>query len=254
MLHFFAQLIQTATPVAPEPQTGLARSSLAQWAGAVATFSAVLVALFKDQLLHRFRKPKLTIRILPEPPDCVIATMHSATWDGKAYWLRIWVQNEGKERAEQVQVFVANVYKQGKANERFDPVPGFMPMNLRWSNGRDWKNPEIFAPGISPKPLGKHCDLCSISDPANPVDEVKGFKGRCVPSLVLESQPNSGVHRLPPADYIIELIVGAANASPITKYVRLNIEGGWSPSLDVMFKDHLSVEIVPKPSEIPEQD
>jgi hypothetical protein len=233
----------------------LTPSSLAQWVGAVATSAAVVVALFKDQLLHRFRKPKLAIRISPEPPDCVFSPMRArdghgkVVWTGKAYWLRLWVQNGGKEPAKEVQVFVSKLHKWG-ANNKYNPVREFMPMNLRWSNGRDWSNPEVFASRITRKPIGKHCDLCSISDPANPMDQFEGFKGRCVGSLTLEVQPGSGIHRLPPEDYLIELIVAASNADPVSAYLKLNIKGPWSDDPDVMFRDHLAVEIVSKPPDI----
>ena len=44
----------------------LAPSTLAQWAGAIATSAAVLVALFRDWLLGLFWYPTLSLRILPE--------------------------------------------------------------------------------------------------------------------------------------------------------------------------------------------
>ena len=43
--------------------------SVAQWASATATTAAEFVALFKDQNLSCFRRPKLTVRALPSPPD-----------------------------------------------------------------------------------------------------------------------------------------------------------------------------------------
>ena len=119
-------------------------------------------------------------------------------------------------------------------------------MNLRWANSRDWRNPEIFAPGISHK-MGKHCDLCSISDPANPNDLLKGYQGQCVASLQLEVFPSGDRHRLPPGNYILELIVGAANADPVTAHVELNITGKWSPDQEVMFRDHVGIRVVERP-------
>jgi hypothetical protein len=228
----------------------LGNSSLAQWVGAIATSSAVVVALFKDQILHHFRRPKLTISISPKSPDCVITPISTLdgqgnrVWTWKAYWLRLWIQNDGKEPAEQVQVFVSKVYKLG-INKKPAQIENFLPMNLRWANGRDWKNPEVFAPGISSKPLGKHCDLCSISDPANPNAKLEGYEGKCSASLALEVYSSGNDHRLPPGEYIIEAIVAAANARPVTVYVALNLKGQWSADPDVMFRDYLDVRIVP---------
>jgi len=133
----------------------LAPSTLAQWVGAIATSSAVVVALFKDEVLRYFRRPKLRIRITPEPPDCLLSPIEVSVngmpvWSGDSYWLRLWIENTGSFRAEQVQVFVSKVLKRDAKGELIQ-IADFAPMNLRWSNSRDWKNPEIFAPGISRK-------------------------------------------------------------------------------------------------------
>jgi hypothetical protein len=233
----------------------LASSSLAQWAGAFLTFAAVLVALFKDEVFRRLRRPKLTVRIKPTPPDCLLSPgstrdpKGNVTWAGNTYWLRLWIENAGNRRAEQVQVFVAELQKRD-ASKKFVVVSDFAPMNLRWSNARDWHNPEIFAPGISHQ-MGKHCDLCSISDPSplnpRPGDAMKGYEGQCVGTLQLEVYPTNDRHRLTPGEYIVKLIVGAANADPVTAYVELNLKGTWSPDLEMMFRDHLGVRIVSKP-------
>jgi hypothetical protein len=235
----------------------LAPSTLAQWVGALATSAAVIVALFKDEYLRYFRRPKLAVRIVDKPPDCLLSPIEvrnsntgQMLWTGKCYWLRLWIQNDGAGRAEQVQVFVSKLYKRD-ANGNPAPVAGFIPMNLRWSNSRDPKNPEIFAAGISRRPLGKHCDLCSISDPANPTDNLDGYTGQCVASLQLEVYPSTNSHRLPPGNYIMEVIVGAANANPITTYVQLNLTGKWSPNQELMFREYVGVAIVSGPP-IPE--
>jgi hypothetical protein len=228
---------------------GLAPSTLAQYLGAVATFLAVLVALFKDEVLRWARRPKLTVRIKSEPPDCVLvpAVVYNQTtvlWTGNLYWLRLWIENAGKIRVEQVQVFVSTLFKQN-VNGTYDPIPDFEPMNLRWANSRDQNNPEIFAPGIS-RGFGKHCDLCSISDPANPTDH-QDYVGQCVGALQVEVVPSGDRHRLPPGNYVLEIRVGAANAVPIATYIQINIKGPWSPDLKTMFRDHLGVQIVPRP-------
>jgi hypothetical protein len=231
--------------------TGLGPSTLAQYLGALATFLAVLVALFKDEILRWIRSPKLTVRVKPEPPDCLLvpsAVVYDHTgerWRGRIYYLRLWIKNVGKGRAEQVQVFVSTLFKEN-ASGAFAPVAEFEPMNLRWSNYRDPNNPEIFARGIS-RDFGKHCDFCSISDPDNPKDELKGYKGQCVANLQLEVVPSGDRHRLPPGNYILEIRVGAANAVPITMYVQLNIKGSWSPDRETMFREHLGVQIVARP-------
>lgn len=229
----------------------LAPSSFGQYLGAAATFGAVLVALFKDEVLRWIRRPKLTVRIESQPPDCLLvpsAIVYDRTgelWRGPIYYLRLWIENVGKGRAEQVQVFVSTLFKEN-ANGAFAPVAEFEPMNLRWSNSRDPSNPEIFAPGIS-RDFGKHCDLCSVSDPDNPTDVLEGYKGQCVANLQLEVIPSANRHRLSPGKYVLEIHVGAANADSVTTYVQLRITGAWSAVWETMFREHLGVQIVPRP-------
>jgi hypothetical protein len=225
----------------------LAPSTAAQWAGAAATTIAVLVALFKDEWLRYLRRPRLNLYIEPKQPDCqlvpslVFGPQKQLLWQGDIYWLRLWIKNEGRGRAEQVQVFLSKLHKKDAKHE-FAPVANFVPMNLRWSHPRDGNNPEIFAPGISQK-FGKHCDLCSISDPNNPTDVFKGHEGECIANLALEVYPNNETHRLPPGDYRLEIMIGAANAKPITKSLLLNLTGQWSADPETMLRDYVGVRL-----------
>jgi hypothetical protein len=150
--------------------SGLAPSSLAQWVGAFATSAAVIVALFRDEITRLWKHPQLAIRVMLEPPDCVktqasVTAPGNVTWTGDTYMFRLWISNTGNQRAEKVQAFVSDVLKQQQPNGPFKSMPGFLPMNLRWSHS--YPAPEIYADGIAPG-MGKHCDLASISDPSNP--------------------------------------------------------------------------------------
>jgi len=175
--------------------------TLAQWAAASATFLAVLVALFKDEILRWWRKPKLTVSIVLQPPDC-----HKTTLDyevrrttvvygsAECYYLRLWVANEGQTRAERVQVFAAKLFRR-TADGSFKQVDSFLPMNLRWSHSQQGSRaPEIFADGISPE-MGKRCDLGRVVDPhhhANLGEELPGVQpGQAILALDLEVPPNT---------------------------------------------------------------
>lgn len=52
--------------------------TLAQWAGAIGTIGAVVVALFKDEFLRWRRKARLQLSVVLRPPDCHLTTL-SAT-------------------------------------------------------------------------------------------------------------------------------------------------------------------------------
>ena len=99
----------------------------AQWAGAAATSLAVFVALLKEEFLRCIRRPKLTVRIRPEDsnlsPIAVTRAGHPR-WLGEAYFLRMWIENTGNQRAEKVQVFLNKVLRE-QLDGSFRPLATF---------------------------------------------------------------------------------------------------------------------------------
>jgi hypothetical protein len=228
--------------------------TLAQWAAASATLLAVLVALFKDEILRWWRRPALTVSIALQPPDChktkldytvqrTALTFSSAD----CYYLRLWVGNVGKTRAERVQVFAAKLFRRS-ADGTFKQVESFLPMNLRWSHGQQGlRGPEIFADGISPE-MGKHCDLGRVIDPAHHenLGEVlpNAIAGQSILALDLEVAPNTKSHLVPPGVYQLHLRVAAANCAPIKRVLELTITGKWFADQTQMFSDGLGVRVI----------
>src|SRR5215475_3341078 len=108
--------------------------TLAQWTGAAATFTASLVALFKEELVRRWRSPKLTAMIRLRAPDCNKTPIHTRTEQGfrtfECFYFRLWIENVGNQRAERVRVYASKLLKK-HADGNFRDVEGFLPMNLR---------------------------------------------------------------------------------------------------------------------------
>lgn len=228
--------------------------TLAQWAAATATFLAVLVALFKDEILRAWRKPQLTVSIMLASPDC-----HKTTLDytvqketvvygsAECYYLRLWIENKGKTRAERVQVFAAKLSRRN-ADGSFKEVESFLPMNLRWAHGQQGsQGPEIFAEGISPK-MGKHCDLGHVIDPNHRVNIGENLPGvqpdETILAFDLEIQPNTKSHLIAPGVYQLQLRVAAANCAPVTRTIELTITGKWFFDQARMFSDGLGIKTV----------
>jgi hypothetical protein len=111
----------------------------AQWASAILASLAICFALFKEGVLSWFWHPKLTVRLNPEYPDCVKTPLKHGEWWGARYWIRLWIRNEGRVRAQKVEVFLARAWVERKA-DYWAELPHFTPMNLRWSYG-NWKHP-----------------------------------------------------------------------------------------------------------------
>ncbi len=244
-----------ATPtVAPMDSSLMEIGTVGQWAAAAITFLAVLVALFKDELLRWWRRPKLAVSIPMRPPDCQKTTLnytvqHPTLLHASAdcYYLRLWIENMGKTRAERVQVFAAKLLRKN-SDRSFMQVEDFFPMNLRWTHGQPGSlAPVIFADGISSE-MGMHCDLGHLIDPAHYADLGQTLPavvaGQTILALDLEVAPNTKSHLIPPGVYQLYLRIAAANCKPITRVIELNITGRWFADQDHMFSDGIGIRVV----------
>jgi hypothetical protein len=231
--------------------TPIAIGTLAQWVGAGVTFLAVLVALFKDEFLRWWRKPKLTVSAALAPPEChktiIIYGLPQDRRRASCYYLRIWVENKGRTRAEGVQVFVSKLHRRNDDGS-FKEVEAFLPMNLLWAHGQQKAGgPEIFADGISPE-MGKHCDLGHVVDPKFrreiPYDLPGIAADETILALDLEVKPATLSHLIPPGAYRLDLRVAAANCAPVTKRIELTMTGRWFEDQSQMFSDGLSLKVI----------
>jgi hypothetical protein len=224
----------------------------AAWFSAIATFLAVLVALFKEEITKIWRRPILDGSIELRAPDCHKTEMTFFNQrsgeifaKGDCYYFRIWVENKGNLRAERVQVYASSLLRK-HADGSYKRVKNFLPMNLKWSHSKQRpEGPEIFAEGISPF-MGKHCDLGHIVDPG-----VRKQTNQTLPDfpeeetlfvLDLEVFPSTLSHLIPPGEYRIDLKIAAANAKPVTKTFELNITGEWYENENKMFADGIGIK------------
>src|SRR5438093_4613119 len=90
----------------------------ATWAGAIATFLAVVIALFKEEIIRLWRRPRLSGRIRLQGPDCHKIEMACTNPNsgqilarGWCYYFRLWVENKGNQPAERIQVFALKLMR-----------------------------------------------------------------------------------------------------------------------------------------------
>jgi hypothetical protein len=216
----------------------------AAWVGAIATFLAVLVALFQEPLRRAWYRPILTVRIQLGPPDChqTQMTMIATTAAGEqqivgqypCYYFRDWVENTGRGRATDVQVFAAELQRR-QADGTFRRDDAFLPMNFKWSHSH-----EVFAAGLSPG-MGKHCDIAHVLEPQGAQQKgetVVGVpSGQTVLTLDLEMEPNTRTHLLAPGVYRLLLRIAASNRMPATSTIEITHTGNWYSTESQMFAD-----------------
>jgi hypothetical protein len=230
--------------------------TVGQWASAGATLLVVLVALFKDAVSRWWRSPQLELSAILEPPHCQIMPVRyevqgvAPTFvQTNCCYLRLWVENKGKMRAEKVQVFAAGLQRRS-ADGRFKEESNFLPMNLCWSHGQmveGKREIEVYAEGISPE-MGKHCDIGHVVNPNNRRDWREDLPGLAATStvlaLALEVPVSTLSYLLAPGTCRLELRVAAANSPPITKVLELTLTGNWSDDPQIMFRDGISMRIL----------
>lgn len=241
----------TTTPAAERTNgEGTASPAIARWAGVGATLLAVMVALFKEELQRLWRRPVLKAVVRLAPPDCHKTTRvehdpRNGTiknrWD--AYYLRVWIENRGRERATDVQVFAERLF-QKQDDGTFVGVASFLPMNLTWSH-----TDLPFLPNLGSRGMGRHCDLGYLAelhspDPAYyPLAADQRTTTRFV--LCLEVEPNTRSHILQPGTYRLTLKIAASNADPVSTTIELDVSGTWYDTEAEMFTKGLTMQRVP---------
>ena len=217
----------------------------------IATFTAALVALFKEDFVKLWRRPRLTLRLLLQSPDSspvptVVAWQETTvvTWSGNVYYFRFWVENTGTWPAERVQVNLRSI-----RNRLGDGTLGtsrqFVPMNLRWANF-PFDKPVLFET-LNPK-MGKHCDLGSVSPRANKSEKpLPGMRdGESTFNLATEVFPNDNSHRLPPGKYRLEVLLAAQNVRPVAFDIDIDWHGVFEETSERMFSDSVAIKISAK--------
>lgn len=237
------------------PYLGPFFSALAKWIAdhlaPIATFAATLVALFKEDWVKGWRRPKLGPSLLLRPPythsvRSVVAWQEPGDpevkrWEGEIYYFRFWIENAGSWLAERVQVYVRSISNR-LGDNRIEEMREWIPMNLRWSHS-PFDKPIMFET-LNPH-MGKYCDLGSVSPTSNGSDKpLPGMKaGESTFNLATEVFPNNNCHRLKPGKYRIEILVAAQNVLPKRFHIDLDWNGIFEESSERMFTNSIAISI-----------
>lgn len=206
-------------------------------AAGVGTFSAAIVALFKERFIARIWHPLLEPRILQSPPDC--HTTKRGVFH--AYWFCIWIENKGTTRAEKVQVYAAELGRE-QANGEYRAEDRFLPMYLTWA-AQDNMPERTVAAGISPK-MGQHCNLGSIVHPTAPwrIQTLIPANETWL-ELALQFEANAYFHIWGKGTYRLKIQIVAANAEPVTWIIQITIKGTWHDDLKSMLADGVGFKV-----------
>jgi hypothetical protein len=131
---------------------------------AVATFAAVVVALSVAIFgPRRVTKPKLSVTLTLEAPDCMGDFKTEGRTTGNLrnidqYNVRLRVTNHGNEDARDVEVMMVKLWAVMNGTPKIDPL--FLPLLLRWSWWPEGSSAWLqkLLPGMF-----KHCDFLVVT-------------------------------------------------------------------------------------------
>lgn len=193
----------------------------------IATFAAVLVALFQEKIKVWFNKAKLSVEIRPNPPDCHqidLTDQQTGKFVSKCIYIRIRVTNESNDKmAKNVEIIASNLWKfQGRKK---GIVKWFLPMNLVWAHNHP------ITVTIPPKSF-RLCDLGAFR-PLFDGNTRFRFDTMVQPNPVSDGHiPNIIEH----GKYLLEVITSGENVKPETIYWEIEFKQDWSDSEDEMLK------------------
>lgn len=217
--------------------------NIAQWVGAIGTIAAVVIALFKERIISFFKGPVLEVSDIT--PHCLLLPVNLR--DGsrtQGHYYRLWVENNGKTAANEVQVFVSRLERR-IADGSFERAPAFLPTNLLWAY-----DGEPYARRILPE-MGKHCDIGHVVGPSQRVAANEDLPnlppGQSVLSLALEVKALHRPDLLSPGTYRLHLQIAAENCRPIKRTLEITHTGNWFADLKKMLSDGTSMRLLPGP-------
>ncbi len=195
-------------------------ADISAWATAGATFLLAFVAVFQDWIRAKLWKPKLEISYSPQPPDAhrtFLAGSHVP-----CYFFLLRVRNSGKCGATNVEVSARRLFKK-HTDGTYARVSTFLPQNIMESFSGNAMI-ETVAPGLE-----KHFTIGHVLHPPYRVGQsdldLPGSAGLndTVFSIGVLFPSNNKNHLLPPGDYAIEIVAGAANmAKTVTRVVTVS--------------------------------
>lgn len=211
-------------------------SNLTDILTAFGTVGAVVTSVYffyKEKIKNYRTRPKLKIDIHFYPPECHSTRVHSAGFNVPAHWFRLFVKNEGKSNAKDLEVLIEAV--EIKTGDKWQTYPEFLPSNLVWTH--------INSPYLSNLLPGtmKNVDLGYILDPKKRISNTLEYNNLfpngptdIMFNVNISVKPYNQYNIIGPGEYKFSLIVGASNCDPIREKFNITFSNEWQEDINQM--------------------
>jgi len=228
---------------------GAGGTPLGTWILAAVAVASATIAAFQSRLSRLLVRPRLRLEVNPEPPEfhhTLLVHPGSPGTAADAYYFNLRVRNTGNSRAEQVEVFVADVLER-QTDGSFRRLTSFLPKNLLWS----WTL-KPFLEALSPGMVG-FCMLGHVLDPARRRDlpgealadaEEARLAGRAAFSVAVQFPAGKPFHILPPGTYHLVLWLAAGNARKVETRLLLVLTGDWTTDEARMLSEAVTIRVL----------
>lgn len=190
---------------------------------AVGTVGAVLVAIFWPIIQNLFYKPRLKIGFNFSTPDCHLTAAKVGESMVNAFYIRFYLQNEGRTTAKELEVTMNKIER--KIKYEWQLCSDFLPSNLVWTNlgGPTLNN-------LLPKSR-RNVDLAFIYKPLiseRMINETELIV--CISTHIFDK-----FHKFYPGEYKFSIAAGGSNCRPVEKAFLLSFTKDWQNE-DDLFK------------------
>lgn len=204
---------------------------------AIGTCGAVITAIYLPIYQKWAYRPKLEM-LMPEYSDNFIRWGNEYKGDKRFYTLDIEIRNMGTAVAQDCQPFLTAVHK--KQNNKWGKIKNWAPIGLKWLLTRRQQENDPYP------------EMRDLAPERSYIFKVGSIWEYIPDSFIIERHliPTGQPDKFPPGEYCFEIKVSATNTAAVTKYFKINWEGGFSKEEIEKFRDatefkkKISVEIL----------
>jgi hypothetical protein len=208
--------------------------------GTLGTVILTAILFFYERIKNYLQRPILQLGIHFNPPECHKTVVRVGDRISNAYWFRLFVSNNGKSTANDVEVTIDKVYK--KIGDQWKVYSAFLPSSLKWTH-----IDQALLSGLIPGTV-RNIDFGYIMDPkiryAYPFENNPTLTNDMTENLLnvcISVKPWIGYNIIEPGEYKFQLTIGAKNCKPQKEQIILKFTKDWKEDEARMLNETITI-------------